>query len=70
MAWAANDYSVQDCIDHEVYKIIGRHGTNMVARGIIAAEAFYAYGFECESIPLCGMVADLILLPHTVRGSL
>lgn len=56
VAWAANDYSVQDCIDHEVYSIIGRHGSNMVARGIIAAEAFHAYGFEREIIPLCGML--------------
>lgn len=56
VAWAANDYSVQDCIDHEVYTIIGRHGTNMVARGIIAAEAFHAYGFERASIPIFGML--------------
>eukprot|EP00904_Undaria_pinnatifida_P000364 jgi/Undpi1/10328/HiC_scaffold_28.g12778.m1 len=56
VAWAANEYSVQDCVDHEVYKIIGRHGTNMVTRGIIAAEAFHSYGFEPDrSNPLLVM---------------
>lgn len=44
-AWAANDYSVQDCVDHEVYKIIGRHGAGMVTRGVIAADRLYALGF-------------------------
>lgn len=43
-AWAANDYSVQDCVDHEVYKMIGRHGTSMVTRGIVAADALDAFG--------------------------
>lgn len=64
VAWAANDYSVQDCVDHEVYKIIGRHGTNMVTRGIIAAEAFHAYGFEGDDL-LCGALVDFCLLRRT-----
>lgn len=33
-AWEANTMSVQDCIDHEVYKMIGRHGPHVV-RGIV-----------------------------------
>lgn len=43
-AWAANDYSVQDTLDHEVYKMIGRHGSSMVSRGIVAAGSLHATG--------------------------
>lgn len=47
-AWTANDYVVQDCVDHEVYKMVGRHGVDMATRGIAAAEALRKYGFGCK----------------------
>ncbi|CAN0118809.1 unnamed protein product, partial [Ectocarpus fasciculatus] len=47
-AWAANDYSVQDSVDHEVYKMVGRHGTGMVSRGIVAAGRLHALGVADE----------------------
>eukprot|EP00903_Cladosiphon_okamuranus_P009842 g9353.t1 len=43
-AWAANDHSVHDSVDHEVYKMIGRHGTNLVSRGVTAAGSMHALG--------------------------
>ncbi|CAM9837902.1 unnamed protein product, partial [Ectocarpus sp. 12 AP-2014] len=52
-AWAANDYSVQDSVDHEVYKMVGRHGKGMVSRGIVAAGRLHALGIADEwSSPL------------------
>lgn len=57
-AWAANDYSVQDTLDHEVYKMIGRHGTSMVSRGIIAAGSLHAMG-------VAGKCAHKRILPNT-----
>lgn len=43
-AWAANDHSVHDSLDHEVYKMIGRHGTDLVSRGVTAAGSMHALG--------------------------
>lgn len=48
-AWAANDYSVQDSVDHEVYKMVGRHGTGMVSRGIVAAGRLHALGIAGDN---------------------
>lgn len=49
-AWAANDYSVQDTLDHEVYKMIGRHGTSMVSRGIVAAGSLHTTGIAGKRV--------------------
>ncbi|CAB1103033.1 unnamed protein product [Ectocarpus sp. CCAP 1310/34] len=48
-AWAANDYSVQDSVDHEVYKMVGRHGKGMVSRGIVAAGRLHALGIAGDN---------------------
>lgn len=52
-AWAANDHSVQDSLDHEVYKMIGRHGAGLVSRGVIACSSgsLYAFGIAGEPPP-------------------
>ncbi|CAN0309802.1 unnamed protein product [Pylaiella littoralis] len=71
-AWAANDYSVQDTLDHEVYKMIGRHGTSMVSRGIVAAGSLHTTGIAEEwPSPLAGFETpnanDLILSPTALQ---
>lgn len=50
-AWTANEYVIQDCVDHEVYKMVGRHGVEMVSRGVAAGEAFKKYGIGCKERP-------------------
>lgn len=51
-AWAASDYEVQDCIDYEVYKMIGRHGADMVTRGIMPTAELFAIGFTREPLTI------------------
>lgn len=61
-AWAANDYSVQDTLDHEVYKMIGRHGSSMVSRGIVAAGSLHATGVagKCALAPYQNAYQDIL----------
>lgn len=65
-AWAANEYSVQDSVDHEVYKMIGRHGSSLaISRGVVAEGSLRAVGSDGKggravrrSTLLCECVTD------------
>lgn len=42
---------MHDSLDHEVYKMIGRHGANLVSRGVAAAGSMHALGIAGKQEP-------------------